>query len=199
MWLHEHSSHLHLFVLIAWKPSVHLLCVNVMYISTWIFHSSIFFFFYFLALSSGTSNLWSVSFLPPSLPPHDPRLSVPERGCGVWGESRVMEANCSHNWNGNFMIREDDLCSGRNPRPHWIINMGKSLPSNTIWCIFIGQFTPAASSPSSSSSSPPLFFSTSLGLGSDMLSGKIIFLHPECAELDKDLCAERHGNLRYIW
>lgn len=47
----------------------------------------------------------------PPFPPHDRGLTAPERGCGLWGESQVMEAHHSRNWNGNFLIQEDDLCS----------------------------------------------------------------------------------------
>lgn len=114
------------------------------------------------------------------------------RGCGVWGESRVTEAHHSRNWNGNFLIQEDDLCSHRTPRPYWMINMEKIVPSNTLWCVhgvhlhwsvhflFFLLFLPVS-----------YFYSTSLRQGSDMLIVKIIFLHPECAELDKDGCAVR--------
>lgn len=82
-----------------------------------------------------------------------------------------------------FLTQGDDLCSHRNPRPYRIIKMEKIAPSDILWRIF---------SLVRSLLLPPLlscFHSTSLRQGSDMLIVKIIFLHPECAELDKDRCA----------
>lgn len=132
-----------------------------------------------------TCNLCSVSFFPP----RDPELIAPERGCAVWGESRAMEAQHSCNWNGSFLNQEDDLCSHRSPRPDWMMNMEKTVRSNTLWCVHGVRFH------------WPVHFllfllacyfhSTSLRQGSDMLIVKILFLHRECAELDKDGCAVR--------
>lgn len=133
-----------------------------------------------------TCNLCSVSFFPP----RDPELIAPERVCGVWGESRAMEAQHSWNWNGNFLNQEDDLCSHRNPRPYWMMNMEKTVPSNTLWCVQGVRFHWPVHFLLFLLASV-IFYSTSLRQGSDMLIVKILFLHPECAELDKDGCAVR--------
>lgn len=110
----------------------------IMYASTYMNILRLFFCFFFIAcwLCLQVHVIYGLGhFSLPPLPPHDPRLTAPERGCGVWGESRVMEAHHSRNWNGNFLIQEDDLCSHRNPRLYWMINMEKIVPSNTLWCV----------------------------------------------------------------
>lgn len=131
----------------------------------------------------------------------DPRLTVLIRGHGVWGESPVMEGNHSRNWNGNFLIQEDDLCWHRNPQPHCIINTWGKKTFHRIHCSVVSLMCPLSPLPPLPSLPPLLcyFYSTSLRLDCDMLIGKIIFLHPECAGLDKDGRVERHGNLRYVW